>query len=666
LVIAAPPPDGGVLTVQRPPKWACRSIRRDAPGHPTESLRFSYEGAIVFFEGGAVATGGICAMSDQTSQTRERLQIGGWSVDRSANELRRGEETSRIEPKAMDVLLALAARAGEVVSREALLETVWPGVVVGDEALTQTIIKLRKALEDPPRAPIYIETIPKRGYRLIAPVVQSEVAPLTVDVDTVAVLEPARMPSAAPPSESMSAQAGASAPASAPVQGPVPVRPSALVGRSTPALRTPAVAAVLLAVALVVGVRVAQTWPQQPPLAAVGAADAFNPAAEDNAGIVTVTVLPFVTIGGGAEQDYLAQGIGSDLTTDLSRLPGVRIIDLASHASEASLARAVRYVVSGSVQRDAAMLRINVRLADARTHEQLWSQRLERPYGDLLTIQNEISRGLVAQLPREISAAEREDLAKHYTNNPAAYDNFLRAKALFLVRRPAENEQARSYYAKAIEEDPQFARAYAGLAMTYAMDGRYRRSGDPAATLERAEGLANSALQIDPDLPEVYWALGFIHVQSRRYDQAIAALQKATQLNHSYADAYALLGGIYTYTGQAARSIPLLRTALRLNPDGGHLYFLLLGRAYLFENDLEQALINLREAAKRNPEDMEAHIYLAATLVAAGDSSAARLEADEVRSHDPGFSMAAWLEGYPLNHGPYRRRLLELTSGVLN
>ena len=602
-------------------------------------------------------------MENQTSETRERLQIGEWFVDRSADELRRGEETARIEPKAMEVLLALAARAGEVVSREALLQSVWPGVVVGDEALTQAIIKLRKALGDHPRAPTYIETIPKRGYRLIVPVTPGNLSPPTTEVDPAPALESPRLPGATPVALK-SASARDSALASAFEQEPASVPPPP-VERSRHAFRMPVIGAIVLAVALAVGVRVAPTGPQAA-AAAVGEADAFDPASEDKAGIVSVTVLPFVTIGGGAEQNYLAHGIGSDLMTDLSRLAGLRVIQLAGDTSDARVARAVRYVVSGSVQRDADMLRINVRLADARTHEQLWSERLERPYADLLTIQSEISRRLVAQVPGKISASERERLARHYTSNPAAYDHFLQAKALFLVRRPEENEQARSYYTKALGEDPQFARAYAGLAMTYAMDGRYRRSGDASAALQRAEGLAESARQIDPDLPEVFWALGLIHVQSRRYVEAVAALQKAIQLNRSYADAYALLGGIYTYTGQAERSIPLLRTALRLHPDGGHLYFLLLGRAYLFGNDLEQALINLREAAKRNPEDTETRIYLAATLVARGDAAAATFEADEVRSHEPSFSMAAWLESYPLNRGPYRQRLLELTSAVLN
>jgi tetratricopeptide (TPR) repeat protein len=323
-----------------------------------------------------------------------------------------------------------------------------------------------------------------------------------------------------------------------------------------------------------------------------------------------------------------------------------------------------RYVVSGSVQREAAMLRINIRLIDARTHEQLWTHRFERPFGDLFAIQNEISRSLVEQLPGRISDAERQRLAKRYTANLQAYDHFLRGQALFLVRRTQDNDEARALFAKALELDPKFARAYAALAMTHAMEYRYQTSAEASAPLKRALELAETARQIDPGIPEVYWALGFVHTQSRRHDEALRALQKAIELNPSYADAYAFMGGIHTYLGQPAKSIPLLRTALRLNPDGGYLYFQILGRAYLFENDIEQALINLREAFGRNPDDVETRVYLIGALVAAGNRAAAEWEADVLRADQPGFSMRRWLETYPLTSARHRERLRELLAQV--
>src|SRR6185295_8361657 len=109
----------------------------------------------------------------------------------------------------------------------------------------------------------------------------------------------------------------------------------------------------------------------------------------------------------------------------------------------------------------------------------------------------------------------------------------------FLVRSTEDNDRARGYYRKALELDPAFARAYAGLAMTYAMDYRLREPADPGL-LARAFELAQSAREIDPDIAEVHWAIGFVHAQGRRHDQAIAALSRAIELDRSYADAYAL------------------------------------------------------------------------------------------------------------------------------
>ncbi|HYX66240.1 MAG TPA: winged helix-turn-helix domain-containing protein, partial [Burkholderiales bacterium] len=249
-------------------------------------------------------------------EMRSRLQIGDWWADSSTNQLRRGSATVRIEPKSMEVLAALAARQGEVVSREALLSEVWPGVVVGDEALTQSIIKLRRALGDNPRQPSYIETISKRGYRLIAPV------------------------------------------GAAPAPLPAPRR------------RWMWGAAAMLAL-VVLGVALWKSVPRP-----------IQPVARPEP--LTVAVLPFEALGPGHEHDYLARGIGSDLLTDLSRLSRLQVLSASGGKAPAG----ARYIVSGTVQRDAASLRINVRLLDARSGEQLWTQRFERPFGDLLAIQS--------------------------------------------------------------------------------------------------------------------------------------------------------------------------------------------------------------------------------------------------------------------------------------
>jgi DNA-binding winged helix-turn-helix (wHTH) protein/TolB-like protein/Flp pilus assembly protein TadD len=557
------------------------------------------------------------------AMSRNRFQVGDWWADPATNELCRDGESSRIEPKVMEVLAVLARRAGEVVSRDELLSLVWPGVVVGDEALTQSIIKLRRALGDNPRSPSYVETISKRGYRLIAPVRDVAVAPDSRSDDRFE----ARPEAAARPGGRM--------------------RALALVG------------AIL---ALAAWGAYVHLWPQDP--AEVGIAEVNDTWDASGSGLVVVAVLPFEWLGATDEHAYLARGIRSDLSTDLSRLSSLRVVSHPAAKLSTTPAREAHYLVSGSVQRESDSLRVNVRLVDARTGEQLWSERFERPFRDLFSVQTEVVQRLIERLPGEVSAAERQRAAKRYTRSLDAYEQFLRGQALFVIRRTEDNEESRSYFRKAIELDPKFARAYAALAMSYAMEYRLRPSGDPSQALARAFEFAETARLIDPDIPEIHWALGFVRVQSRRHDQAVSSLRTALELDRSYADAYALLGGIHTYVGRSARTIPLLRTAMRLNPEGGYLYYQILGRAYLFENDIEQALINLREAVSRNPVDLETRVYLAAALVAAGNRSEAEWEVVEIRALSPGFSPRAWLDAYPMTSAAHIEKLSALLARV--
>jgi DNA-binding winged helix-turn-helix (wHTH) protein/Tfp pilus assembly protein PilF len=417
-----------------------------------------------------------------------RLRVGAWTVDAASNELRRDGRRLRVEPKVMQVLVLLARRAPEVVSRNELLEAAWPGVVVGDEALTQSIIKLRRALGDDARVPVYVETIPKGGYRLIAPV-----------------------------------------DAGGPDFGEVPM--STGVDRVT---------------------RDAAQWSGARKRVAMTAAAA--------------SLIALVAVG---------------------------------PATDAGRGDAIVATPTGSSARAALGERGN--------------------------------------------------------------DAFIEAQTLFLTRQPDALARSRHLYRVSIEQDPSFARAYAGLAMTYAIEPRLRDQAGRAQAFDRALEIARTARAIDPSSPEAYWALGFVFAQQARHREAIAALSHALALAPDFADAYALLGGVDTYVGEPRRSIVLLRKALRLNPGAGYLYLLLLGRAYFFENELEQASIYLRAAAMRNPADVETHVYLAALAAARGDARSAAWEADEIRSLDPAFAVARWMDAYPMTDGGQRRRL----SGLL-
>jgi len=515
----------------------------------------------------------------------------------------------------------LASRPGEVVSREELLSALWPGVVVGDEALSQAATKLRRALGDDVRAPTYIETISKRGYRLIAPVRP---------------IEPAAAATAIPPIQEQS--------------------------------RTPKRAAVIagLLALLAAGTYLWQASRLQ--TASLTGSDIRAPAGGDQiSSLPTVAVVAFDSLADDAAQLYLARGITADLTTDLSRLAGLRVINAARVAGQGAEGSrsgqpGARYLVSGSVQRAGDQLKVNVRLTDSKTGQQLWSERYERAPADLFAVQDEIVARLVSALPVKLSEAERQRLARRYTRNVEAYDYFLRGQAALLTRGREDNERAREMYRKALALDPAFARAYAGLALTHAADYRQQWTDSGPHALARALELAETAARIDPDILEVQWVLAYVHAQSRRHEQAIAHLSKAIALDPSFADAYALLGSIHTLIGQPAKAIPLVRTAIQLNPEAGHLYFLILGRAYVFLGDTEQALINLREALSRNAASLESRVYAVAALTLTGDKEAARWEAEELRALEPGFSAGKWLQSYPMTHEGQRQRLTALLA----
>lgn len=548
------------------------------------------------------------------------LQVGEWRVAPELNQISRAGERLRLEPKAIELLVYLAQRGGEVVGREELLAALWPGVIVGDNALTQVVTKLRKALGDTAREPTYIEAISKRGYRLIAAVERPDRA-----------VQQQRPPEAPAAGESR-----------------------------RPLRRRPILAGALAALAVATALWFVQR-PNSEDASPAQAPSSLRPQAA--AKLPTVIVRPIEAIGEDSEK-LIARGLTADLVNDLSKVSGLWIVsgggpDGATRrkSEQAGGPAAGRYALDGTLQSDGKTLRLHVRLSDFDAGRQLWSQRFEREVRDLFAVQDDLVRSILEQLPIKVSQAEMANLAHRYTRNVAAYEHFLRGQAAVQARRRAQNDLARELYWKAIELDPAFARAYAGVAMTYAL--AYQMGWDDGAALARAVDLAGTAEQMSPGMPEAHWVLGFVQTQRRRHTDAIRHLQRALNLNPSYADAYALLGGIRTYTGQPAEGVSLLRTALRLNPDAGSLYFLLLGRALYFLGDYEQARINLEQALARNADNVEARVYLAAVLSHLGDRTGAAWQADEIRVVEPNFSAHRWLATYPMTDEAQKERLVQ-------
>jgi DNA-binding winged helix-turn-helix (wHTH) protein/TolB-like protein/Tfp pilus assembly protein PilF len=581
-----------------------------------------------------------------------RVQIGAWTVEPALDRISSAASIVKLEPKAMSVLVFLADRAGEVVSRDALLAAVWPGVVVGDDSLTQVVIKLRKALGDAPESPSYIQTIAKKGYRLIAEVVRPAPAAPTTTL--------AQDPQAQCTTPAQSRQAQLATPAQSAQAQRTTLAQRAQVPH---AVHVPWLAAMVIAALLLA----AGIWGYQSGgVAGLHASKAPVASAQIATAQPTVGIKPFEVLGDDAQAALLAQGITADLVTDLSKVFGLWVIGVAPSYGQPgrqagvepqTTVSPIRYLVSGSVQRIEDVLRLQVHLTDMETGRQLWSERYDRAPGGFFTLQEELGRKILQTLPALVSEAELRRVARRYTGNLEAYEYFQRGQTALLARQKEENETARKMFRNAIGLDASFARAYAGLALTYAADYRNQWTPDGASALDRAFELATTAYQMDPDIAETYWVLAFVHMERRQHAQALQYLASAVQLYPSFADGYALMGGVKTYVGRPAETVPLLRTAMRLNAQAGSLYFLLLGRAYLFLGDTEQARFNLEQALARNPVDLEAHVYMAALGVAVGDKAAADWEAEQIRVLQPAFSIGRWLDTYPMTDAAQRSML---------
>ena len=542
------------------------------------------------------------------------FHVADWYVDVDSNRIQSGQQDIKLESRVMTLLVYLAENQGSVVSREQLEADVWSGRVISYDALTSCITRLRKVLGDDSRKPVYIETVPKKGYRLIAPVSWNN-ADNTAE-ENVQHRETGR-------------------------KRPIPV--------------TNIIVAVLL---LLVAVAAIVIIPSQTTVSDDPAVLSKTP---------SIIVLPFDNLSNDADQAYFSDGITADLSIALSKLSGLRVIAPQSMLIESGESedekfdsqQLARYLLSGSVQRAANKLRVNVMLIDNDTHHQIWAESYDREITAVFDVQDEITASIVSTLEIKLTEEEKSRVAHRFTNSIDAYDQFLRAQALYTQHTNNENLLARDHLRQAIQLDPNFARAYSTLALTYVDEYRYKWSSGTENPLLQTLKLAEKAVAIDNSLPQAYWSLAYAQLHLHRYDQAIASINQSFKVRPSYADGYAILALIHIYRGDPDQGMKMIRQAMRLNPDYPAQYISVMGQAYYYQGDFENAAAVFRDAVDQNFSLLTAHIMLTATLSKLGLQDEASWSAGQLRTISPGFTMTDVARIFPINDEEKLRAIFE-------
>jgi len=535
------------------------------------------------------------------------FNVGDWTVEPAANRIFCAGQEVRLEPKVMRVLAYLAGRHGEVVSRQDLEANVWTGVVVTEDSVTNTVLKLRRALGDDARDPKYIETIAKSGYRLIAE-------------------------TAVPETETE----------------PTPAKPAQDFGSR---LQRPWFKTLIAGLGVLLGGSI--LW--------------WATAPDRSETKPVIAVLPFENLSADPEQEYFANGITEDLITDLSKLAGLRVVARNSvfaykgsgeTAAEIGSQLHARYLLMGSVRRAEEQLRINIRLIDTNDGSNRWAERYERKTTDIFRLQDEITNNVVSVLQVELSSGDRDRLIKDYATNIEAYDLFLRGLDHFGRRSGEDSVLAKEFFEAAIAIAPNFARAYASLALAHTRALTNERGILPNESLAIAESLVRKAHQLDDKLPQVHFVSAEVAMYRTDYAAALEHVSRAIALKPSYADGYALSGWVLHWAGSPAEGLDAIDKAIELNPRVPGTYFLVKGALHYELGQIAEAIPLLEKAVEKNPNWNLARAFLAAAYVANGNLDDANWQIEEILSLNPEFTLTHLQDVAPIQDPNYRDRFL--------
>jgi TolB-like protein/DNA-binding winged helix-turn-helix (wHTH) protein/tetratricopeptide (TPR) repeat protein len=447
------------------------------------------------------------------------FEFGDFQLDVANKTLLRNGITVGLTPKVFDTLRLLVERNGQLVEKEEFVQKLWPGTFVEDAALAENISRLRRALGEKEGQP-WIVTVPKRGYRFGGEV----------------------------------RKAAASDAVNPPVHPKVP---------RTSKLR---LTFGLLAVALLLVLGGGYLYLRQSNLFA-------------SLPVHSLAVLPLENLSGDPEQEYFADGMTDDLITQLAKISSLRVISRTSvmrlkgtRKSLSEIARELNVdaVVEGTVTRSPERVRVTAQVVRANPEQHLWAESYDRPLGDVVLLQGELAKEISRAIRIQLTPQEQTRLASTRPVNPGAYEACLKGRYFWSKRTDGTTKKAIEYFQQAIEKEPTYALAYAGLSDSYAsppMSEAMQESVPPAEAFPKAKAAAIRALELDDTLAEAHASLARIKfVYDRDWVGSEAEFKRALELNPNYANAHHWYALNLLWMGRPDEAVDEANRARNLDP----------------------------------------------------------------------------------------------------